>query len=120
MMKKGWAVAAVAAAVAFSGCSDRTTKKHYIEVCVSQMMSNAKEGDDKAKAEVMVKEICTCSATTFEKLSDTSKNEVIDMFESGKEGHLSDRQDEERLNGAMRECTIKAMAGAVGRAFGAK
>lgn len=98
-----------AAVLMFVGCSNKTSESNFETVCVAQMMKGSSDNMDKKKAEKMMQGICGCAAPTFGKMSETSKTEFIDLVESGKDGQLSNKQDEKALTQALANCTMQAV-----------
>lgn len=100
---------AAAALMLVTGCSDKTSESSFESLCVREMMN-----DENMKAnpqgEAMAQEICSCSAPAFGKLSKQSKTEFIELAESRKDGHLTNREEEEVLAASMAGCAMQAVA----------
>lgn len=92
-----------------SGCSDKTSESSYESMCISQMLE-----DENFKAnpqgEAIAKDICSCSAPSFGKMSKASRIEFMEMVEKGEDGHLSNKEDEKLLTSAMAGCAMQAVA----------
>jgi hypothetical protein len=92
-----------------SGCSDKTSESSYESLCVSEMTKD-QHMKENPKGEAMAKEMCSCSAPYFGKMSEQSKSEFMEMAKSGKEGRLSSKEDEEMLTKAMANCAMQSVA----------
>ncbi|GEM_PF-4778801 len=110
------AAAAAAALLSMAGCSDRTSKEHYEEVCVEQMMKGNPKGMDEKQAKALMREICHCSVPAYEKMSDTSKEEFIAMIESSRDGNLTNEQDGYNMMQALGQCTVMTFGRMMGAA----
>lgn len=109
MKKRVMALMAAGIVLVTVGCSEKTSESSYESLCMSQMLS-----DENFKAnpqgEAIAKDICSCSAPSFGKMSDASKTEFMEMVENGKDGHLSNKKDEKLLTSAMAGCAMQAVS----------
>ena len=109
MTKTVLGLTAAAVLLMTGGCSDRTSQSSFKSLCHAEMIKD-KNMQSNPKGEAIAKEICSCSAPAFGKMSETSKTEFMEMAESGKDGHLTNRQDEKMLGEAMANCAMVSVA----------
>jgi predicted component of type VI protein secretion system len=109
MKKRVMTLMAAGVMVMMVGCSDKTSESSYESLCMSQMLS-----DENFKAnpqgEAIAKDICSCSAPSFGKMSKASRAEFMEMAQKGEDGHLSNQEDEQLLSTALAGCAMQAVA----------